>query len=406
VDLSENQRLAAVGLIPAKELITDAIARRANRLRIDPKGQRAQVVMSIDGMNYPGEPLPGKQALAVTQMIKLLSGLNVQERNQPQKGGVDAELEGHPYQLLVQVEPVGGGLERLTVGIRDKKKVLERPQEIGFPDDLREKIRSRTGDRKGVFVVCGPPFSGVTTTLVGTLRSVDSFIYSVYTVGDLESRDLTNIAREKFRDDDDLNTFVSRLQRVDADVLHLGPIKDAQSAQEIFAQADRLTLVSEMPARDAATAVCQLVGWLEPAGVVGKLELVISTKLIRKLCDKCREAYRPHPKLLAKLGLPPETKLLYRPPVPPDEEDEDFAEWEPCQQCGGLGYFGQVAMFEVIDATNEQMAGLLEKKPSPDHVRAAQKKLGMPTLQAAGIQLIVEGKTSLEELQRVFRTGR
>jgi type IV pilus assembly protein PilB len=403
VDLSENQRLASAALIPAKELITDAIMRRANRLRVEPKGQRAAVAMSIDGMNYPGDPLPGKQALAITQMVKLLAGLNIQERNQQQKGGIVADLEGHPYQLLVQADPVGGGLERLTIGIRDKKVSLERPQEIGIPDAIREQIRTRTGHRKGVFVVCGPPFTGVTTSLVGTLRSVDSFIYSVFSIADLEGRDLTNITKEKFREGEDLATFVGRLQRVEADVLHLGPIKDAQTAQEIFAQAERMTMITEMPARDAATAVCQLISWLEPEGVLGKLELVLSSKLIRKLCEKCREAYRPHPKLLAKLGLPPETKLLYRPPVPPDEEDEDYAEWEPCGQCGGLGYFGQAAMFEMIDLANEQMAGLLAKKPSPDHVRAAQKKLGMPTQQAGGIQLIVEGKTSLEELQRVFR---
>ncbi len=404
VDLEENRRLTHAGLMPAKELVTDALMRRANRVRIEPKGPRAQVILYIDGVAYPGGRLPKQQANAITQMMKLLSGLDINVRNKKQKGGVKAELEDIKYELLVTSEPIQGGAERLTIGVRNTKEDSDAPRDLGISDSMRDKIREKSANKRGLIVVCGPPGSGVTTTTVGVARSVDSFIYTVFTIADMEGRDITNITPQKYREDDDLDTLTTRLERVDCDVLYLGPIENSEGAKDIVAQAEKFALISEMPAKDAAHGLCQLIAWLESPELVNeKIDLVISPKLIRKLCEKCRKAYRPHPKLLAKLGLPPETKRLYRAPEPPHEEDEDFDEYEPCPKCGGLGYYGQTGLYEVIEL-NDQMKQLVAKKPSPEHVRAAAKKLGMQNIQAEGLRLVAEGVTSLDELQRIFKS--
>lgn len=401
VDLSENVKLTRVALEPAKEMVTDALLRRADRIRLEPKGPRAAITLYIDGVPYPGGRMPSKNAVAITQMIKLLSGLDINDRASKQSSGMNAQLEDDKYVLLVRVEPIKGGGERLLITVRNTKEAAEResPQDLGFSDEMRKEIRERTGNKRGLLLTAGPPFSGLTTTTIGVVRSVDSFIYSVYTIADMEGRDITNVNPAEVRDGDTLETISDRLKRSDGDVLLIDPIRSAERAAEVFAECEKLCFVAEVPARDAAYGLAQMMAWTSPAEVAEKVEVVVGQKLIRALCPKCREAYRPHPKLVARLGLPPEAKLLYRPPLPPeDEEDEE----EPCNTCNDLGYLGRVGMFEMIIMTDE-MKQFLQTKPSPVEIKNKAKALNMPTLQKEGLRLVAEGKTSLEELQRAFK---
>ncbi|MDQ3329361.1 MAG: Flp pilus assembly complex ATPase component TadA, partial [Planctomycetota bacterium] len=117
-NLAANAKLAQAALVPTKELITDAILRRAEMIRLDPKGNAAVVRLYVDGVPYPAARMPRQQGTAVTQMIKLLSGLDIKERNAGQAGGLNAEHESVKYQLKVQVAP-GDGAERLIVRIEN-----------------------------------------------------------------------------------------------------------------------------------------------------------------------------------------------------------------------------------------------------------------------------------------------
>ena len=132
-NLGANARLAQAGLIPTKEIITDALLRRADQLRIEPKGDRALTQLSIDGIAYPGSRLSKQQGHAVTQMMKLLSGLDIQLRQKPQSGGIRAELQGTKYELRVTSTPVAQGAERLTVKIRNLDLRRKRPRRSAFP---------------------------------------------------------------------------------------------------------------------------------------------------------------------------------------------------------------------------------------------------------------------------------
>lgn len=407
VDLEANQRLTHAGLLPAKELVTDALLRRANRLRVEPKGQAVQVTMYIDGIAYPGGRMSKQQGLAITQMIKLLAGLDISIRDQVQLGGMKAELEEIPYVLRVKAEPLGGGAERLTVTARETKNFSEAPRDLGFTDRMRDAIREKSSSRRGLILVAGPPFSGVTTTAIGTVRAVDAFMYTIFTIADMEGRDITNVQPFKIREGEDLEGVIERIHRVDGDVLFMQPIRSEETAGEYFQHTEKLSLITEMPARDAAHAIAQLCSWLGGEKVAESLDLVIGSKLIRTLCTKCRQAFRPNPRLLEKLNLPPETRLLYRHYVPPEpefEDDEEFEEPEICEKCGGIGYMGLAAMYEMIEI-NDEIKQLLQREPTPAQIKAAAKNLGMQTLQADAVRLVGEGKTSLEELQRVFRSG-
>jgi type IV pilus assembly protein PilB len=159
--------------------------------------------------------------------------------------------------------------------------------------------------------------------------------------------------------------------------------------------------VAEITARDAADAIAKLIEMTgEPNMVADRLTAVVSQKLVRLLCTKCRQAFRPHPKLLAKVGLPPETKVLYR---AFEASGDDAAEEEDeCEQCGGMGYYGRSALIETIEVT-----GLVKEAVAAGSdaaaIKSAARKEKMQSFQSDGLRLVAEGKTSIEELQRVFK---
>jgi len=401
-DLAANARLAQAGLRPAKELITEGIDRRAEMIRLDIKGEKAQAALSIDGMPYAGSRMPKQQASIVTQMVKLLAGLDPKLKGKPQVGGIKAEHLGTKYELSIDVQPAAEGNERLTIRIRNLKHKLDTPAELGFSDSLRQTIRDLTSHRHGLIVVCGPPGSGTTTTTYALLRGVDVYMFSIYSIADTGMRELINIKKFDVNEGDDYETSCMRMMREEADVIFVPPLKNAEMTKQFMSVADRICIVSEMSAKDSSSAIAQLVEWSgDPQKASEVIDAVFSQKLVRLLCTSCREAFRPNPKLLEKVGLPPETKTLYRKGEPMVDE-KTGEEDPPCEKCGGSGYFGRVAMMEVILASDPIRKLIAEGAPA-DQIKALARSEGCLTFHKDGLRLVSEGKTSLEELQRVFK---
>lgn len=398
VDLKANARLASAGLVPAKEMISDALARRAEMIRIDPKGRVATVTLYVDGVPYPGARLPSQQALAITQMLKLLAGLSIQNRQHPQSGGIKTEYKETPYHLLIDTMPMkGGGGERLVVRARNLEQQLETPDQLGFTEELRLRIREITSHRQKVVLVSGPPNSGVTSLSFAVIRSIDAYLYAIFSLADFGERSLTHITQGEIIPGETFEQQLQRCVRSEADVIIVDPIRDDGRLKTIFDFADRVCLVAEYKARDAANCITDVREKLGPQMVTERLGMVLSQKLIRKLCDECKQAYRPHPKLLQKVGLPPETKVLYRPPQRTEEGEPEF-----CDQCGSIGYFGRTGLIEAIEVT-ESVKQLILGGADPRQIKAQARKEGMQSFQSDGLRLVAEGKTSLEELQRAFK---
>src|SRR5690606_6177966 len=143
-----NARLVQAALVPTKEMITDAILRRAEMIRLDPKGNAALVRLYVDGVPYPAARMPRQQGMAVTQMVKLLSDLAVKKPMQDQSGGINAEEEGTNYELRIQGAPGDGG-ERLIIRLENLKTRPERPDELGFSTEMRDKLRDLTTEHSG-----------------------------------------------------------------------------------------------------------------------------------------------------------------------------------------------------------------------------------------------------------------
>lgn len=401
-DLAANARLVQAALLPTREMVTDALDRRAEVLRLDIKGEKAQIAYSVDGMPLAGGRMPKQQATAVMQMMKVLSGLDAKLKGKHQVGGVKAEHKEIKYELTTDVAPQADGTERLTIRIRNMKMKLDTPQELGFTDASRALIRELTSHRHGIIIVCGPTGSGVTTTLFALVRGIDVYLYSIYSIADTGTRELINIKQFEANEGDDIEATIMRMMREEADVVLTKPIRDADTTKQLMSVADRICIMSEMSAKDAAAGIVQLAEWSgnkELASTV--IDAAYSTKLIRTLCPSCREAFRPNPKLLEKVGLPPETKVLYRKGEPMVDE-KTGEEDPPCEKCDGLGYFGRVAMLETI-VVSDNIRKLIAGGATADQIKVAARSEGCLTFHKDGLRLVAEGKTSLEELQRVFK---
>ncbi len=405
-DVEANQKLVRAAFEPIKELFTDAVTRRAETVRIDPKGDRATIGFLIDGIPVPAGRIPRQRAHAMTQMTKVLAGIKASERSQPQAGGVKASLGSDEFELQVHTQPLSGGVERLTVHIQNLDEQLERPEDIGMTNELKAQVRELTGQSQKLFIACGPPRTGVTSTLYASIRGLDAYLRDIQTVCDTQGRELINIAEFETNPEDDLQESLRRCVRVEPDVILVDPIQDAETAEVIAGFLDKCTFMTEFASKDAAAGLLQWAEWLgDPARAAASVCGVISQKLIRRLCEECKEAYKPNPNLLKKIGLDPEEiPVLYRKARITKEMAEQGEELEPCLACNDSGYNGRTAIFELIEV-NEAMQQLIASGGDVAAVRALARQGEMLTLQKDAMRLVADGTTSLEELQRVFKNA-
>ena len=400
-DMKGNAKLVQAGLLRAKELVTSALDRRAEMVRVEPKGAFAVSTLFVDGVPFPGSKMQPQAALAVTQMLKLLAGLDVKERNKPQFGAIKAQHGDHKYEVRIDSTPIPGG-ERLIIRIRNVKQNFETPDELGWSEGLKLKIKDMASQKKGIIIAAGMPMSGVSCAAFGLLRSIDAYLFNIYSLAKT-GKDIAHVAEFKPEEGDGIQKTMARAIRAEGDVLFVPPVRDSEFAKIMLEEAEDACLITEMAAKDCADAIARFVQFAgDPIKSAEMLHGVISQKLVRLLCMDCRQAYRPNPKLLQKVGLPPETKVLYRAPKPDEEEEESDEEPEVCEKCGGVGYFGRTGMVEFIEIT-AGIKEIIEAGADPAKIREQAKKERMQSCQSDGMRLVAAGKTSLEELQRVFK---
>lgn len=401
-NLKQNPRLVKAALVLVKRMVSDALARRAHTILLEPAQGRVAIRFVVDGIPYPAGVMPGQRGVAVIQMTKVLAGLNAQERAEAQSGGINAEYEGTKYELLTEFVPLKPGVERLRIRVENPKVTYLKPSSVGMPDDLVAKLRSFTEDSKGIVLTCGPPESGVTSLSIVTLHCIDPYLYSIYNMADVGNRELTNVVDYEPEEGHDLELSLDRMLRREADVVYMGKLTDPAVVQTMFEFADRLGFVGEISGRTPAEAIKQLIEWVGIDMVAQHLKGIVTQKLIRTLCDDCKQAFRPNPQLVQRLSLPPETTVLYRAPSPPDPDDEDAPTIEElCEDCDGLPFHGRAAAFELLEMS-EGMREVVMQGADPEQIRQQMATEQMRTLQRDAIRLVVEGKTALEEVQRSF----
>jgi type IV pilus assembly protein PilB len=406
IDPEENKRLMMAGMRPLKELLSDAVARRSELIKIDPEGPKVIVSFFVDGIKRPGPRFPGKRAVPIIHLLKLLAGLDPTADQEPQTGGMHAEYREVKLEFIVKTKPAKGGQEQITIKIRATKIIRDTPDDIGLPDIIRTTVQDHSLSG-GVILICAPPETGLTTTSMCTMRCVDSYQYQCYTLGDLKGKEISNVP--VFEPDPEhtlAQTFV-RIKRNEAQAVYIDSLTGREELTKgVTQESIDIGIISELEAADAADGIikyCELLGDRQIAAE--HLRCVVSHKLVRKLCPKCREAFRPSSRLLAQMGLPDKTKTLYRKgdnEAGFDDDDEDEEEFEGCKRCDSVGFRGRVAIFEMIEVTDGIKEVILSGGDAAA-LKAKAKEEKQLSFQKDSMRLVVDGTTGLEELQRVFR---
>ena len=405
-DLKKNSRLVNAARPLVKRMISDGLARRAHLIVLEPAQGRIAIRFVVDGVPYPAGAVPGQRGMAMIQMMKLLAGLNPQERSESQSGGINAEFDDKKYELIIDSTPLKPGVERLRIRVEDPKVSYLKPSDVGMPEHLTTALRAHTNEASGIILSCGPPESGVTSLSICALHCVDPYLYSVYNMADVGNRELSNVTDFEPEEGHDLELSLDRLIRREADIIYSGKFEDPATVQTIFDFADRLCFVGEIRANTPVDAIKQLIEWVGADKVAQHVRGILTQKLIRVLCDDCKQAFRPNPKLNRQLQLGEDVKVLYRAPAPPDPEDVDAPTIEElCEDCDGLPYHGRAACFEFLNMT-DGMKDVITSGANPDAILKQMNDEKMITIRRDAVRLVVEGKTSLEEVQRSFRPPR
>jgi type II secretory ATPase GspE/PulE/Tfp pilus assembly ATPase PilB-like protein len=381
----------------AKELVYDAVLRRATDIHLEPTQEQLSVRYRIDGILHAAEPFDRPTGEAVINIFKILSAMDISERRKPQDGSFGARLEGREIDFRVATSGSKSG-EKLVMRILDNASSVARLDEIGLRPKLVEEIRRIVTQPHGMFLCCGPTGSGKSTTLYACLREIDRFQKNIITVEDPIEYHLDNVTQMEINTKSG-QTFAGSLRsilRQDPDVIMIGEIRDQETANIACQAANTGHMVfSTVHANDTVTSLFRLLDLgVEPFMIASALSAVLGQRLVRKLCETCKEPYKPKPEFLQKANLPTDkVDVFYRPPENPEQV---------CPTCGGTGYMGRTGIFELLIIT-EPMRDLIRENPSLNAIKAEARKNGMIYLQEDGLRQVIQGKTSIKELLRVVK---
>jgi type IV pilus assembly protein PilB len=356
-------------------LLTNAIEEGASDLHFEPKRDRLLVRMRVDGVMRDVADVPKHMQPAVTSRLKVMGSLDIAERRVPQDGRVSVHFGGEPLDLRIAVLPLRHG-EQVVLRILSRRGQRPRLADLGLDDQSRSLLVEALEQPFGAIVVCGPTGSGKTTTLYGALDRIGSSGRVIMTIEDPIEYELPDVNQTEVDETGGL-TFARGLRailRSDPDVLLVGEIRDAETAA-IATQAamtGHLVLTS-LHAHTAAGAIARLREMdVAPGMLASTLNLIVAQRLARRLCESCRVAYA--------------------------ESSGTLWRAVGCKACGGTGYRGRVAFFELLPIRGE-VRSLVED--SAEQIFAAAVAQGMRTLREDGMRLCLEGLSTVDEIRRV-----
>jgi type II secretory ATPase GspE/PulE/Tfp pilus assembly ATPase PilB-like protein len=383
--------------IAAKELVYDAILRRATDIHLEPTPEQLTVRYRIDGILHAAEPFDRPTGDAVINIFKILSAMDISERRKPQDGSFSAKFEARDIDFRVATSGSKGG-EKMVMRILDNAATVAKLDEVGLRPKMVQQIRDLVTQPHGMFLCAGPTGSGKSTTLYACLREIDRFQRNIITVEDPIEYHIDNITQIEINTKAG-QTFAGSLRsilRQDPDVIMIGEIRD-QETSTISCQAANTghMVFSTVHANDSVTALFRLLDLgVEPYMLATAISAILSQRLVRVLCEDCKEPYKPKPEFLEKANLPTEkVDVFYRPPEAPEQV---------CPTCGGSGYIGRTGIFELLVIT-EALRDLIRENPSINAIKAEARKNGMIYLQEDGLRQVIQGKTSIKELLRVVK---
>jgi type IV pilus assembly protein PilB len=369
----------------------------ASDIHFEPQGDALVVRYRIDGVLHVAERIPSRLATGVTTRLKVLASLDIAERRKPQDGRIslDASAAGRRLDIRVATLPTVEG-EAVTMRLLDKSREAPTLEELGLSDEMRSRLLELIARPSGALLVTGPTGAGKSTTLYGVLSETSRPEINVITVEDPVEYRLPGVNQMQINPRAGL-TFATALRSIlrnDPDVVMVGEIRDGETARmSIEAALTGHFVLSTMHTNDAPSAITRLneMG-VEPFVTAAALSGVLAQRLARRLCPHCAEPYEASSDELAALRLSGgEAGSLAGARV--------FRK-VGCARCSKTGYRGRIGIFEYM-RMNDELEALASKRAPRDELEAAALRGGMRSLWDDGIDKVLAGFTSLEELARV-----
>jgi len=375
-------------------LITQAVSERASDIHVEPHEHDVRIRYRIDGVLHEIMRSPKSIQSGVISRLKIMADINIAERRVPQDGRVGLVVGGKSIDLRVATLPTVYG-EKVVIRILDKSSVLISLQNMGFSDHNFTRFESSFRKPYGMILVTGPTGSGKSTTLYATLNMINTTDRNIITVEDPVEYRLAGVNQIQVNPKAGL-TFASALRsilRSDPDVVLIGEIRDRETAQiAVEAALTGHLVLSTLHTNDAPSAISRLLEMgIEPFLVSSAIDCVLAQRLLRVLCDRCKEIYGPTEEALKEAGVPLE----------PDGTVPKLFRPVGCTHCAKTGYRGRMATHEVMLKSEEIERLIAEHRSSEDIGRVARDQ-GMRSLRSDGIDKIIAGATSIEEIMRVI----
>jgi type II secretory ATPase GspE/PulE/Tfp pilus assembly ATPase PilB-like protein len=396
------------GYRAAKEMVYEALQRRATDIHLEPTKQELTVRFRVDGILHAADPFSRTMGDAVLNIFKVLADLDITEKRKPQDGGLSARVSGKAIDFRVATSGSVVG-EKMVMRILDKSQQIINLTQLGLRERLRDQINQVAQQPHGMLIVCGPTGAGKSTTLYACLNEIDRFQKNVITVENPVEYNIENVTQIEINPKAG-KTFAGELRsilRQDPDVIYIGEVRDQETA-EIACQAAMTghMVFTTLHANDTVTALGRLIDLgVQPFMIADAVSAILGQRLVRLLCAKCKVRYKPNAELLRKANLPADKiKFFYRPPESANDNGKGDLDGQPeaCPHCGGTGYFGRTGIFELLLIT-DRIRDMIRDNPNLNAIRQEAVKTGMKYLQEDGLRQVIEGKTSIQELLRVSK---
>jgi type II secretory ATPase GspE/PulE/Tfp pilus assembly ATPase PilB-like protein len=402
VPVPERKTADFFGYKAAYNLFDDALYRRAYDVICTPTPQNYTIAYYVDGTVLKQPPIPKDQMDYLLRFVKNISNIDIEEKRKPQKGKFTIFQNNRRIDWEVTTAGSNAGEQIRTRQLMQQN--ITKLADLGLTNEQLGQLGTLHNAKKGVFIVSGPRNNGITTTFYTLLRNHDAFLNSITTVERQLSGKLPNIVQNVFAlSDTGVTTYAKKLQsvvRMDPDIVGVADCEDAETAQiTCVAAASKLIYVTI----EEETVLKALAKWIKLVGdknkAVESLLGLSNQRIIRKLCDQCKQAYEPNSDLLHKFNIPTDkAKVFYKTgKVIYDKRGKA----SPCENCQETGYFGRMCIFETI-LFDEHLRNAIKQAKSLTDVGTEMRRAKMLYLQEQALITVVAGVTSINEMVRVL----
>ncbi len=387
VDLLDTEDEAPIIRL-VNSLLFRAVKDRASDIHVEPYEKEVAVRFRIDGNLYDIMKIPKRLQNSVGSRIKLLGALNIAEKRLPQDGRIRIKIAGKDIDLRLSTVPTAHG-ERLVMRLLDKSSVVLELSALGFDPVMMKTMEELITKPFGIILVTGPTGSGKTTTLYACLSQINREDINIITVEDPIEYQLSGIGQIQVNEKVGL-TFANGLRsilRQDPDVILIGEIRDRETA-EIAVQAS-LTghlVLSSIHTNDACSSISRLVDMgVEPFLVSTSLIGIVAQRLVRRVCQTCRQPHQATADQLSRLGIDkiPSQATVYKA--------------VGCAACFHTGYSGRIGIYELLPI-DEELRSIILKTPDAVNLRQAAIARGFKPMRYDGLRKILQGQTTIEEV--------